>query len=264
MSIGSFILVRNEGPWIGAHLENIAPHIDEAVFYDGNSTDGTPEIIQSYPKARLFRNKDPRDLKDDYVRLFDECLKELRTDYAIFIHPDMWIENPWILRDFKSDAIALSSRMISYAGNPGEQLYRIEGRGEAWKNIYRLKPDLGAHYHGHYGAQNEDVYFSEITGDEHIHHGSDFSRYPYVVSDSGLIIHHFSDVRPYERRLDRMVKCLINQGYPPEAAAAIAPQHPRVSLKNGAGFNFVPVDWPEGWLADRQASEGRVEAFYGG
>ena len=270
MSIGNFMLVRNEAPWIGAHLENVMPYLAEAVYYDGNSDDGTPEIIASYPKAKLVRNKDPKDLKDDYVRLFNDCLHELTTDYAIFLHPDMWVENPELLRDFKSDAIALSCEVISYAGEPGKQLYRIEGRSKVWKNIYQLKPDLGAHYFGHYGAQNEDVYFSEITGDEHIHHNADLRAYPYEVKDSGLIIHHFSDVRTYYRRLDRMVKSLMSYGYDLDTAVTIAKAHPRVTLESGGGYihptmvidqiDFVPTSYPEGFLECQRKSEGVLDA----
>ena len=257
MSIGTFILVKNEAPWIGAHLENIFPHVSEAVFYVGNSQDGMPEIISLYP-AKLVRNKDPKDLKDDYVRLFNECLHQLSTDFAIFLHPDMWVENPERMQGFMSDATALSCRVISYAGEPGGQLYRIDGdgRSSAWKNVYRLKPDLGHHYFGHYGAQNEDVYFSEITGDEHIHYGPNFRAYPYEVKDSGLIIHHFSDVRPYERRLDRMVKSMKAQGWPdPEKSAR---EHPRVTLKSCGGFIFTPVEWPEGWLDCKARAENKM------
>jgi hypothetical protein len=259
MSVGTFMLIKDERPWIGAHLENLLPHIDQAVFYDGNSQDGTPEIISRYPKATLRRGMDPKDLKDDYVALFNSALRELNTDFAAFIHPDMYVENPEAFRTMP-DAQALSCRIISYAGEPGGQLYRIDGRGEAWKNIYRINPDLGHHYFGHYGAQNEDVYFSEITGDEHLHHGSDFKQYPYEVKDSGIIIHHFSDVRTYERRLSRMFRCLVNQGYSPEEAVRLAPTHPRVSLKDGMGFTFVKADYPRGWLECNERSLGVTNA----
>ena len=243
-TIGSFCLIKNEARFINRHIAEWLPFLDEMVFFDGGSTDGTLEILKQYadtsPKIKLFEGKDPSDLQDDYVNLSNGAMWALGTDLAIFLHPDMFPANGETLRRLPDDLIAAAVEMESYAGDPGESIYRIEGRGSAWKTIYRLRnPNLGAHYHGHYGAHNEDTYFSEITGDKHEHYGTDFSKYPYPVNNSGLIIKHFSDVRPYARRLDRMIKCLINQGHSPKAAQEIAPQHPRVSLKDGMGFKFI-------------------------
>lgn len=261
MTIGSFVLIKNEAEWIGGHLANLLPHLDEMVFFDGNSTDGTIEIIRAFQnnhkhghKIFLYLGMDPANLEGDYVRIFNNCLHSLRTDLAIFIHPDMIVENPDALRNIKGDYPAYSCRMTSYAGEPDGRLYRINGRGEAWKNIYRLKPDLGAHYHGYYGAANEDVYFSEITGDEHKHHGSDFRKYPYTVGDSMVSIHHFSDVRSYVRRLGRMKSCLKNQGYSTADIERLAPTHPRVNLKDGMGFTFTECQYPEAMIEARMAA----------
>jgi glycosyltransferase involved in cell wall biosynthesis len=251
MSIGTFTLIKNEIAWIKNHVDNIAPHVDEMVFYDGDSTDGTLQYLLMakirYPHIKVFEHMDPKDLRDDYVDLFDKCLRSLKTNWAVFLHPDMWIENPEQIRAAGSlTGQAMSMRMTSYAGNPGEQLYRMKaGRSAEWKNIFRLRnPDLGAHYFGHYGAWNEDVYFKAITGDAHVFHGPDFNLYPYEVIDSGIKCHHFSDVRPYERRLGRMKTCLINQGYSKEKADELAPLHPRVSLIPSAQFKMTPCDDP--------------------
>ena len=247
MSIGSFILVKNEIAWIKSHIENVAPHLDEMVFFDGNSTDGTLEYLlkssKKYPHIKVHKNRDPRNLKDDYTFLFDQCLRTLTTDWAIFLHPDMWVENPKKLKVIgELFGTAMSCDMVSYCGEPKKQLYRIDqGRGDSWKNIYRLRnPDLGAHYFGWYGAANEDVYFSKISGDAHHFHGTDFQKYPYDVIESGLVIHHFSDVRPYERRLSRMVSCLMNQGADKKTALKIAKEHPRVTLDSNHYFKISP------------------------
>jgi hypothetical protein len=144
-----------------------------------------------------------------------------------------------------SDAVALSVKMRSFGGEPGGQLYEINGRSEVWKNIYRLRnPDLGAHYHGFYGAIAEDVYFSAITGDEHVHHGKLMGNYPYPVE-----VLHFSDVRTRERRIDRMVKCGLSQGATADEARDIALKHPRVTLENGHGFTFTPAEYPAEFLS---------------
>lgn len=253
-TIGSFTLVKNEIAWIVPHILRVLPHLDQMVFFDGNSTDGTLEAIRAiaadHPhggKINLVEGKDPINLRDAYVEMFNECLWSLKTDWAIFLHPDMYVKNPEQFAQVKnSDSIALYTRMESYGGEPGGQLYRIdEGRSGVWKNIYRLrKPNLGAHYHGWYGAGNEDVYFRHITGNLYQHFGHDVDRYPYSVEDSGLEVMHFSDVRPLERRLGRMRTCLINQGHSLEAAERIAADHPRVTFKDGKGFKFVPAEYP--------------------
>lgn len=265
MSIGTFMLVKNEAPWIGAHILNVLPWVDEMVFYDGNSMDGTLDIIEVIKaespegrKIKLYRNADPKDLCDDYVRLFSECMRELSTDLAWFLHPDMCVINPEQISNIaNSDAVAMTTSIRSFGGEPDGVLFEIEGgRMSLWKNIYRLhNPDMGAHYFGHYGAWNEDVYFSEITGGEHDHHGHNMDRYPYDVHPSGLYILHFSDVRTYERRLGRMTTCLKNQGMPQDLAAEVAAEHPRVTLKpgtyRGVPFNFITAEWPAKMVEDR-------------
>lgn len=242
MTIGSYTIIKNEVRFIAEHLKSWTPFLQEMVFYDGNSTDGTLDILKSDKsgKVRVFENKDPKDLTDDYQRIFNDCMWELGTDLAIFLHPDMFCIK---YSAPKEGIIAATTDIRSFAGDPGGVLYEIKGRGEKWKHIYRLRnPDLGAHYFGAYGAQNEDTYFSEITGSEHRYHGQNFSAYPYPVSESGISIAHFSDVRPLERRIDRMIKTLINQGYKYEVAKGIAEAHPRVTLKDGAGFAFSKVE----------------------
>lgn len=254
MSIGSFILIKNERSWIGPHLANWLPHLDQMVFLDGNSDDGTLEIIKDFRahhpsghKIKLLEDRDPKDLRDDYVRLFNEALTAVDCDLAFFLHPDMVAENPEAVRLIADgDGVAYWTQMISFAGEPDGELYRILGRDERWKNIYRRRgPDLGAHYHGWYGAWNEDVYFEAITGDTHDHHGADLSRYPYLVAPSGLRILHYSDVRPYARRLGRMATCLQNQNHAStrDQAEALAATHPRVTLKDGGGFTFERAEY---------------------
>lgn len=242
-SIGSFCIIKNEVLFIEHHLKAWLPFLDSMVFFDGDSTDGTLEILEKYakdnPKIILVKDKDPKDLTGDYQRISNEAMWTCPSDMAIFLHPDMFPANGEALRAIPDDCVAARVTMESYAGGPGDTIFQMIGRGTSWKNIYRLRnPDLGAHYFGSYGAQNEDTYFSEITGDKHEHYGTDSEKYPYSVYNTNLTIRHYSDVRSYSRRLDRMKKCLINQGYSKEEAERIAPTHPRVSLKAGMGFGF--------------------------
>lgn len=273
MSLGSFILIKNEADWIAPHILSVLDYIDEMVFYDGNSTDGTLEIIREirdkHPhgkKIRLFTDKDPKNLRDDYVKLFDECMHELSTDLAWFLHPDMIVENPEsLLKSGKSKAFALTTSLRSFAGEPGGKVYEMSGRAAAWKNIYRLKnPDLGAHYFGHYGAGNEDVYFSAVTGDEHIHYGTMVNAYPYQVDDSGIKVLHYSDVRPFSRRLSRMETCLVNQGLNLEDAKQTAASHPRVTLKDGqdasrCGYRFIESEYSKSFIEAKKAYQHLVK-----
>lgn len=259
MSIGSFTLIRNEAPWIAAHLLSWLPRLSEMVFFDGNSTDGTLEIIKAIRdnepdghKIKLFEKKDPADLRDSYVGMFNECMWSLKTDLAWFLHPDMVLSQMPYSLDHLEGCLAASVKMRSFAGEPGGSLYEIKGRADAWKNIYRLRnPDIGAHYFGHYGSAEEDVYFRDITGNAHEHHGPDFNRYPYEVDSSGIEVLHFSDVRPYERRLGRMKTCLENQGMPKSQIHDKAVNHPRVTLKDGQGFRFEPSEWPAEFVEAR-------------
>lgn len=252
MTVGTFTIIRNEQRWIKAHLLSWLPFVDEQVFFDGASTDGTLEIIKDFRKNHPFghritlvEDKDCKDLASDYQRLSNECLHKLRTDYAIFAHPDMILDEPGNI-GFLGDANAYTMSLRSFAGEPDGQLFEIKtGRGEKWKNIYRLRnPDLGLHYFGAYGAAEEDCYFSKITGNEHRFYGDDFSRYPYEVKDSGIKVSHFSDVRQLSRRMDRMVKCLVNQGKSIQEALHIASVHPRVTFENSFGFTFEPCEYP--------------------
>lgn len=250
-SIGSFILTKNEAPWIGAHLEMWLPHLSEMVLFDGNSTDGTLEIILDVirnhaqgHKVRLFTDKDPKNLQDDYTRVFNECLHSVESDLAFFLHPDMVPHKVPANFEHLGESVAASVSMRTFAGEPDGQLLEIVGRAKAWSSISRLNnPDLGAVYHGHYGVWNEGVYPTAIVGESRELH-NDLSCYPYEVEDSGIEILHFSDVRPYARRLDRMRKCLANQGHD----VALAESHPRVTLKAGGfkqdSFNLVPAEWP--------------------
>ena len=253
MKIGTYTLIKNEIDWIGPHLVSWLPYVDQMVFLDGNSTDGTldvlMEFIKRHPdgrKIKVFANKDPKDMQDYYVRLFNEAMSHLETDFAWFAHPDMLR----ISGDFSGlgDAHAYTTTKISYAGESlKDQIYEIsEGRADRWKDVMRRNnPDLGLHYYGHYGAQNEDVYFREITGEDHVFHGKKFDKYPYEVKDSGVVMAHFSDVRNYGRRLSRMITSLQNQGLSKADAEILAPQHPRVTLKDDIGFKFVPVGMPD-------------------
>lgn len=253
MTIGTFTLIKNEAQWIGPHLASLLPYVDQMVFFDGNSTDGTLGIIKDFIrchsrgwKIRLTEDRDPKDLRDDYVRLMNEALRTLNTELAWFCHPDMILESWPEGNPFDQSAPAHTVGLRSFAGEPGLSLLEItEGRAKAWKSIYRLRnPDLGAHYHGWYGMATEDVYFRTITGNEHSFFKEKFSEYPYQIEDSGIRMLHFSDVRKKERRISRMLSCLAHQGYSGEDLELVAQEHPRVTFKDNGYFKFKPAQYP--------------------
>ena len=255
MKVSAFTLIRNEAMWVGFHVLSMKDVVSEFVYYDGNSTDGTLEILDYLKKhyginIKVFKGMDPKDLKDDYVRMFDECLKWCEGDYAAFLHPDMILVGSPNPNVWKSGPFAFSVQMSSFGGEPGEWPQAIvTGRTDKWKNVMRNA--YGLHYHGWYGAGNEDMYFRELTGDEH-HLYQSMDSYPYDVVDSGMHLFHYSDVRPYSRRLNRMVTCLLNQhpGMDRAWAADAAKNHPRVHLQSGPSpfgvFKFAPAPFVPG------------------
>lgn len=252
-TVGTFTIIKNESRWIRAHLMSWLSHVDQMVFFDGNSNDGTLEIIRdvrnNHPfghRIDLFEDRDPKDYDKDYQRVFNECISKLDTTFAIFAHPDMILDDPGNI-GFLGDAHAYTSSIRSFAGEPDGQLYEIKsGRWNRWKHIYRLRnPDLGLHYFGVYGSVEEDCYFSHITGNKHEFLGDKFEKYPYKVKDSGIKILHFSDVRSRERRIERMVRCLVAQGMPAASAQKAAELHPRVNFSDSYGFKFEKSEYPE-------------------
>lgn len=236
--LGAFTIIKNEAHWVGfSMLAAAKAGVRSFTYFDGDSTDGTPELIEYVAKkydlkALVVRDMDPKNLQEDYVRVFNECLEQVEDEFAFFLHPDMICYGEFA-RSIGN--LAYWTEMRSFAGNPSEQIFEFsEGRTNRWKNIMANR--LGLHYHGFYGAWNEDMYFKEVTGSEHFLH-SDFDNYPYPIGPSGIRIQHYSDVRPYARRLERMKSCMLNQGINPDHA----PEHPRVSLQSSGGFRMEPT-----------------------
>lgn len=250
-SISIFNMTKNESAWIGFHVMSVKDFVSEFVYYD-SSTDGTTEILEYLRdkkgiNIRLFKNRDVKNLQDDYVDLSNEIMRQCKSDYLWYCHPDM-ILDPSSINKTSGRAYCYSVAMRSYAGDPLGKVFEFEkGRAKAWKSI--MQNGFGLHYYGHYGAHNEDMYFGQITGNSH-ELFSDFKSYPYAIKDSGFLMHHFSDLRTPKRRLSRMISCLKNQNHPEERAQMLAKVHPRVTLQENndvfPGFKLTEVtDLPE-------------------
>jgi glycosyltransferase involved in cell wall biosynthesis len=244
MKIGTFIILKNESEYLGYHIMSLLDNVDEMIFADGNSTDGSLEILdyikRKYDKddkIKLFLNKDCKNLQEDYVTLFNWTLKQVKSDFVWFIHPDMICSNPEQIKTaIKSNAVRYFVNMDSIAGEKRD-LHIVSGRSKKWATIYRN--DFGLHYYGNYGTTEEDCYFRDFTGDMHEFYTL-IKFLPYRIEESGINLIHYCDCKPYERRYERMLSCLknINPNKDIKELAKIAESHPRVTLRDGDEFKF--------------------------
>ncbi len=241
MRVSVITTLKNEAPWIGYSIMSSLPGVFEYVYaVDPTSDDGTIEILRDLQKdygedrIKVLLDKefafDPLDM-DAYNYAYNACLAKMTGDAALYLHPDMICENPEVLLTLDPSALAWWTHMTSYAGDFNTVI--TKGRGNRWKNIHMNVH--GLHYWGPYGSKNEDFYFRDITGDAHHFHGSNFQKYPFQVSDSGLRISHFCELKSYKRRFEKMKLCLRTQ-YPTvdeNVLEEMATHHPRVHLQAG-------------------------------
>lgn len=232
--------VMNECPWIGYSIMAVLPYI-HSIHYgiDEKSNDGTFELVKAIAdnegKGKVFWHKDstfnidPMNMAE-YNLAFNVLIGNAIMDKAEavwFLHPDMICTNPEAIQTMDGSAIAWYTHMTSYAGDFNTVI--TKGRADKWKNIHATR--FGLHYYGGYGSQNEDFYHKDITGKSYKHYGTEFSRYPFRVADSGLKTNHYCEMKSYRRRLEKMKLCLktLAPGSTPEAIEEAATQHPRVT-----------------------------------
>jgi len=232
---------------------SLLDHVDEIVYFDGNSTDGTLELLQHIKstydkdnKIKVFRDRDFKDFKEDYVRVFNECMKECHSDYLWYCHPDMILMKPG---DLSGGALAYHVNIRSFGGDDME-LEIVKGRTDKWKTIMRNK--FGLHYWGHYGHSDEDMYFKDITGNEYRVYRS-VKSYPYEVKDSGIELWHFCECKPRKRREQKMETVIRTNNLGLDSLGPTLDEnvhmfdyvmnHPRVTLQTGKSvfgeFEFV-------------------------
>jgi glycosyltransferase involved in cell wall biosynthesis len=256
MRVSVIAPVRNEEPWIGYSVLAALPGIHDFVYaVDPTSDDGTIEILRDLQKElgedkiKLLLDKEfafnPLDMQA-YNHSFNACLEKMTGEAAFFLHPDMVVHNPEALLSLDPSSTAWWTNITSYAGDFNTVI--TKGRGSRWKNIHLNVH--GLHYYGGYGSKNEDFYYSDITGDAHDFHGSNFSRYPFQVSDSHVKISHYCELKSYKRRYEKMKLCMTTQ-YAGATALAIeemAVHHPRVHLQPGSSkygeFKFEKTNDP--------------------
>lgn len=251
MKISVVCPVLDEAPWIGYSIMAALPWMHEFIYaLDEKSSDGTRELLRyvkdHYAHEKLVilehPNFHPLDMKA-YNAAFNRCIGVSTGQACMFLHPDMIITKGVLL---KQGPQAWFTHITSFAGDM--QTVITKGRATLWKNIHARR--FGLHYFGAYGSQNEDFYHADVTGKSYKHFGTEFSKYPFEVTDSGIGINHYCEVKGYRRRLEKMKFCLKTLA--PNASEAVieesAVQHPRVSLEPSSlrfgEFKFEPTADP--------------------
>lgn len=238
MKISVVCPVLNEVDFIGYSIMAGMPYIHEFIYaLDEKSNDGTRELLfhmkQKYAHEKLViletPNFKPNDM-EPYNGSFNSCIEKMTGDVAMFLHPDMIItDGPRSEHLYNRNSVAWWTTLTSYAGD--FETVITKGRCDKWKNIHAKK--FGLHYYGGYGSVNEDFYHSDITGRTYKHYGTDFSKYPFQVADSGIKINHYCELKDYKRRLEKMKICIKTQNpnYSDSLVHDFAVCHPRVTLE---------------------------------
>jgi len=246
MRVAAIAPVLNEVDFVGYSIMAALPGIDSMHYgIDAKSDDGTFELIrmlsETAGKGKVFWYKAPVFNIDPMNRIqYNGAFNALiaaaiskKPDAVLFLHPDQIITNPEQMLDLKDDgALAWFTHMRSFSGDLNTEI--TKGRVTKWKNMHC--PRFGLEYFGEYGSQNEDFYHKDITGRSYKHYGTEFSKYPFRVADSGIRIEHFCENKPYKRRFEKMKLCL--QTLYPQASddriSEMAANHPRVTLERSS------------------------------
>ena len=229
--------ILNEAIFVGYSIMSCWNQVEEFVYaVSPKSDDGTIEILRhigkNYGKVRLLLQSkydfDPHDMKA-YNASYNDCIDQTKCDAVWFLHADQIVTNPEKISDLQDGPLAWTVNMKSFARDMNTVI--TKGRATKWKNLHMKK--FGLTYSGGYGSQTEDFYHSDITGTSHKHFGEEFSKYPYEIADSGINVEHYCECKPYERRLEKMRRCLetLAPDVPAEKIEEMAVQHPRVTLE---------------------------------
>jgi hypothetical protein len=244
--------VKNEFPWIGYSIMAALPFVHEFIYNVASDSDDGTIALLTHLKTKLgdklkftISNAyafDPHDQKA-YNQSFNDAIDESTGDACWFLHPDMIVMQG---KSLLKGPLAWWTNVTSFAGDLQTQI--TQGRVTRWKNIHVKK--FGLHYFGGYGSTNEDFYHRDVTGNAYKHYGTEFSKYPYPVADSGFSINHYCEVKSYSRRLEKMRLCIRTQNphFDERLIDEMAANHPRVTLESAdkrfGNFEFKKVDVP--------------------
>jgi hypothetical protein len=249
--------VKAEAQFIGFSIMSCLEQIHEFVYLiDPPFEDGTWELLHhikdKYAHEKLKIIEDTRPGSHDMTNpafnrgCYDVCIEHATGDAIWALHPDMIVTNPEAILHVPQGPLSWWSKCTSFAGNLETEI--TVGRATKWQSMFARK--FGLHYWGGYGDTTENFYFKDITGNAHTHHGQHFDKYPFRVEDSGIAINHYCEMKPYARRLEKMICCLQTQypGMPRDVAEHHASYHPRVTLISAdtkfGKFVFEPTKNP--------------------
>ena len=245
MKIAAIAPVLNEVDFVGYSIMAALSGMHSFHYgIDSKSSDGTEGLIrmisETSGKGKVFWYKapdfdiDPMDMKayNNTFNVLIECARSTGAEAVMFLHPDMIIRNPEVIEDIDDSPLAWYAHVTSYAKD--FETVITKGRCDKWKNIHALR--FGVQYYGGYGSQNEDFYHRDITGRAYKHYGTEFSKYPFRVADSGIRIDHFCELKDYTRRLEKMKLCLktLYPNFTDARIEQLATQHPRVTLEQSS------------------------------
>jgi hypothetical protein len=271
MKISVISPVKNEAAFIGYSVMAVLPYIHEILYGVAPNDDNTLELLHHIKeehagdKLKIYEDTgvlppmwdfDPMDIKA-YNNSYNYLIQQATGDAVWFLHPDMVVTNPEAILTVPEGPLAWWTDVSSYARDLKTEI--VAGRAKRWKNIHANQ--FGVHYFGGYGSNNEDFYHKEITGTAYRHYGDDFSEYPFEVQESGISINHYCELKTYERRYEKMVRCLRTQHpeIPENELRSIAKKHPRVTLERTSetfgNFQFAPSRRPVPAVFEKYAKE---------
>lgn len=228
MKVWIFTISYNESVMIGYFLRHYSTFADKIIVFDEQSTDGTRDIIKSFPKAEL-RPWPHKGLDDNrFLEAVNNWYKEARgkADWVMWPDVDELLWHPDPLKSLEHDMRVVQSNivqaegfgMISESGPPKHdgQIYEVCNKGIRQDNydkyiIWRPEIDI-KHQHGRH---------TYLAGDGRVEHPivsgprSDlpwFRSYcPATQSGWKLLHYHYfgtaytqqRNQRNYERAVDK-------------------------------------------------------------
>jgi glycosyltransferase involved in cell wall biosynthesis len=240
MKLSLYTCVKN-GLFYDYHVVDMIKHhlplFDEIIIYDGNSTDGTAEVLRDIDsKVKLFSGDWGSPTHQDWFADFkNEARQRCTGDWCVLLDPDEFIPE-WEFERFretmaKSDYPIIRLDWIHFYGN--YKVYNARPEKKRWA-VYK--------YQAH-----RNVADFEVWGDGS-NVGPKSKDYTGLVSPEQFVCHHFGMVR-YPSRLRQKLRVVHG------AKSAIRRWIPIPSFV----FNLLPYDWfDKDFLDDLEIYDGKL------
>jgi glycosyltransferase involved in cell wall biosynthesis len=239
LKISAFSFCGNEVSYIGYSTMSLLPYVDEVIWADGNSNDGTLDLIKHIQtqydpekKVKLFEGFLFENYREDYDEKFNWLLKRCSGDWVIFNHADMVWLDPWkirpLLEAIHEDDFIWGLR-VNFRSFINDRWHCMEENDYTWPLIY--KNAHGLHHRGAYGTPYEDFYFED--GLRHDIRSSRRDSEEIRIFHSSIWMHHYRSCKPEWQRLDKMVK-QFKATFPEkslEECTQLAKQHPYIDQR---------------------------------